>query len=84
MSSKRNANLRGLRALTLEENVKSITVKIPDQLHRQMELLVQEGWFRDSEEILNLALRKFLNSHRPALMEKHILDDVEWALRGGK
>jgi Arc/MetJ-type ribon-helix-helix transcriptional regulator len=64
--------------------VKRITGRIPDQLYCQMEALVNEGWFRDREEILNLALRKFLNSHRPEMLEKHILEDVEWGLRGGK
>jgi Arc/MetJ-type ribon-helix-helix transcriptional regulator len=57
---------------------------IPEQLYRQMETLVREGWFRDREEILNLALRKFLHSHGPELMAKHIREDVEWGLRGGK
>lgn len=64
--------------------MKRLTLDIPDQLDRQMKKLVQEGWFRQEEEILVLALRKFLNSHRPELMESQVLEDVEWGLGGGK
>lgn len=64
--------------------MKRVTTEVPDKLFREMEALVHEGWFRDPAEIATLALRRFLASHRPELMEKHILDDVEWGLRGAK
>ena len=65
-----------------KNTVKRLSVDIPERLQRQLETLVQEGWFRDPEEIVNLALRKFLESHHPDLMEKHIREDVEWGLHG--
>ncbi len=64
--------------------MKRITFSIPDQLYKQMETLLRDGWFRDCEEILNLALRKFLNSHRPELLERFFREDVAWGLHGGK
>ncbi len=36
----------------------------------------------DEGELLSEALRRFLDIHRPELMEKCIRDDVEWGLRG--
>lgn len=64
--------------------MKTIKAKIPDKLYEQMDQLVKEGWFRSQEDIIDDAIRRFLNSRRPELMEKHIREDVEWALRGGK
>jgi hypothetical protein len=34
--------------------------------------------------VVEKAMKKFLNSHRPEILEKHILEDVKWALGGGK
>ncbi len=64
--------------------MKHVKVELPDQLYRQMEMLVTQGWFRDQEEILNLALRKFLNTNRPEFLERFLHEDVEWGLSGGK
>jgi hypothetical protein len=61
--------------------MKTLKAEIPDQLFRQMDSFKQ-GWFRDQADIINQALRRFVDSHRPELMEKYILEDVEWALRG--
>jgi len=63
--------------------MKKIRMEIPDKLYKQMEWLVREGWFRSREDIIDEAIRRFLNVHRPELLERHILEDVENAL-GGK
>ena len=44
--------------------------------------LVKQGWFRDEQDIFYEAIRRYLDSHRPDLMEKFIRDDVEWGLHG--
>ena len=62
--------------------MKSITVECPDQLHEQLQKLVQSGWVKDQQEAMVEALRRFLDSHRPDLQETQILKDVEWGLRG--
>jgi Arc/MetJ-type ribon-helix-helix transcriptional regulator len=62
--------------------MKSITVECPDQLHDQLQKLVQAGWVKDQQEALIEALRRFLDSHRPELQEAQVLKDVEWGLRG--
>ena len=64
--------------------MKQLKVAIPDQLYRQMGTLVKQGWFRDQDEILNLALRKFLNTNRPEMLERFFHEDMEWWLSGGK
>ncbi len=60
--------------------MKTVQTKISDKLYREVESLVREGWFRDEGELLSEALRRFLDTDRPELMEKFIRDDVEWGL----
>ncbi len=62
--------------------MKTIEMDVPEQLYQKAIGLVREGWFRDEQTIFSEAIRRFLDSHRPELMEKHILDDVEWGLHG--
>ena len=62
--------------------MKSVQTEIPEQLYKVAAVLVKEGWFRDETEIFSEAIRRFLDSHRPLLMEKFILEDVEWGLHG--
>lgn len=62
--------------------MKTIQTEIPDQLYKVANVLVKEGWFRDEKEIFSEAIRRFLDSHRLELMEKYVLDDLEWGLHG--
>lgn len=64
--------------------MKTIRARIPDKLYQQMETLVKEGWFGSHEDIIDDAIRRFLNSHRPELMEQFIREDVERVLGGKK
>ncbi len=62
--------------------MKSIEVKIPERLDRQIDALVEQGWFHSRDKVLQEALRRFLEAHRPELMEQFIDEDVAWGLRG--
>ena len=55
---------------------------VPPRLFDQLEKLVDDGWFGSIDEIVREALRRYLITHRPELMERQIRDDVEWGLRG--
>lgn len=62
--------------------MKTVQMEVPERLYKNAVVLVEEGWFRDEKEVFSEAIRRFLDSHRPELMEKFILDDVEWGLHG--
>ena len=60
----------------------TIQAKIPEKLDRQIDALVDQGWFRSRDQVFQEAVRRFLESHRPELMERFVREDVEWGLRG--
>jgi Arc/MetJ-type ribon-helix-helix transcriptional regulator len=59
-----------------------IQAEIPNQLWQQAQTMVQQGWASNLQEIINEALRRYLDSHQEVLTENFILDDVEWGLHG--
>ena len=62
--------------------MKTVQAEIPDQLYQQVKSLITEGWFRNEGDLLQDALRRFLESHHPELMDRFIRQDVEWGLHG--
>jgi Arc/MetJ-type ribon-helix-helix transcriptional regulator len=64
--------------------MKTIQAELPEQLYKKVQSLVKEGWFRDEEDVLSEATRRFLETHEAELMEKFIREDLEWGLHGEK
>lgn len=62
--------------------MKTIQAQLPDHLYHETLSLVEEGWFRDEQEIFLEAIRRYLEAHRPEVMEQFIREDVEWGLHG--
>jgi Arc/MetJ-type ribon-helix-helix transcriptional regulator len=66
------------------DEVQTATVQadVPVRLLTEMQTLVEAGWFRDLDELMVNALRRYVESHRAELMERFIREDVEWGLHG--
>jgi Arc/MetJ-type ribon-helix-helix transcriptional regulator len=62
--------------------MKTVQAQIPDELERQIDELVERGLFPTRQELIQEAIRRFLDTHRPELMERFFHEDVEWGLRG--
>jgi Arc/MetJ-type ribon-helix-helix transcriptional regulator len=62
--------------------MKTVETRIPDRLDRAIDALVEQGWFSNRDEVVQEAIRRFLDIHRPELLEKFVREDVEWGLRG--
>ncbi len=60
----------------------TIQAQVPTRLFMEMEALVNAGWFRDMNDLFLDALRRYLDSHRPELIERFMQADVEWGLHG--
>jgi Arc/MetJ-type ribon-helix-helix transcriptional regulator len=61
--------------------MKSIRIELPEKLAHELDMLVQQGWFRSEEEVIRFALIEFLRRHRLELLEQFQRDDIAWALR---
>jgi Arc/MetJ-type ribon-helix-helix transcriptional regulator len=56
--------------------MKTIQTEVPEQLYKKAQVLVREGWFRDKQNIFSEAIRRFLDAHRPELIEKFVREGV--------
>lgn len=66
----------------MNTETETVQAELPFRLLAQMESLVSDGWFQDINDLIVDALRRFLEVHRPELMEQYIWQDVEWGLHG--
>jgi Arc/MetJ-type ribon-helix-helix transcriptional regulator len=69
---------------TQETKTTVVQIEIPEEMSVQAQTLVSAGWFRNLDEILLDALRRFLEFHKADLTEEFIRQDVEWGLRGNE
>lgn len=60
-----------------------IQTEIPEQLWRQTESLVKNGWAENTQSVIIDALRRYIESHQEALSEQFIREDIDWGLHGG-
>lgn len=61
----------------------TLETEVPSRLLGEMRSLVEAGWFRNLDELVLEALRRYVETHREDLMEEMIREDVDWGLRGG-
>jgi Arc/MetJ-type ribon-helix-helix transcriptional regulator len=60
----------------------TLETEVPLRLFGEMRSLVEAGWFRNLDELVLEALRRYVETHREGLMEEMIREDVAWGLRG--
>lgn len=59
-----------------------IESQLPEELVAEAREFVNDGWAASLDELIAEALRRYLDSHAPALTEQLIRQDVEWGLHG--
>jgi Arc/MetJ-type ribon-helix-helix transcriptional regulator len=60
----------------------NIQAQLPAALLESMQALVEDGWFRDLDDVLVEALRRYLDARPPELLERFARQDVDWGLHG--
>lgn len=65
-----------------ESDSVTLSARVPRQLLAEIEALVEAGWYRDLDDVVLDALRRHAESHREALVEGFVREDVDWGLRG--
>ena len=58
------------------------SVQLPPKLEQQVNVFLKDGWFFDMDTLIVEALRRYLETHKFNLMERFIMEDVEWGLHG--
>ncbi|ANE54729.1 MULTISPECIES: ribbon-helix-helix domain-containing protein [Methylomonas] len=56
----------------------TLQAQIPDQLLKQAQYLVNQGWVTNMDELITEAMRRYLESHREAVAEQFIREDANW------
>lgn len=56
--------------------MKTLNAELPDKLYEQIKTLVEGGWFSNETDVINEALRRFLETDKPeqALIRSVVLD----------
>ncbi|HEX4956238.1 MAG TPA: ribbon-helix-helix domain-containing protein [Thermoanaerobaculia bacterium] len=60
----------------------TLEAEVPSRVLGELQALVDAGWFASLDEAVGDALRRFLDSHREAILEAMIREDVAWGLHG--
>lgn len=60
----------------------TLKVELPQQLHSRPRELVAQGWFSSETDVVQEAVRRFLEARAPEIMARFVMEDVEWGLRG--
>lgn len=71
-----------LAMVTNEGRIIVVQTEILALLLNQAQGLVAAGRFHSLDELIEEALRRFLESHQDKIVEGFIRQDVEWGLRG--
>ncbi len=61
--------------------VKTISVELPERITAEIDALVENGWFADAPELIQVALWEFVRRNRSALAEQFQRADIAWALQ---
>jgi metal-responsive CopG/Arc/MetJ family transcriptional regulator len=62
----------------------SITIELPADLALKLKSYVADGWAASTDEVITEATRRYLWTHRPEVIERHLREDVQMALHEGK
>ena len=57
-----------------------LMVELPDQLREQLRAFVAQGWYSSESELVQEALRRFLEARDPKLAARFVKEDVDWGL----
>ena len=68
--------------MTTDAENTTVQTVLPTRLVAQMESLVASGWFPGMDELIADAVRRYLETHSPELIENYVWQDIEWGLHG--
>lgn len=60
----------------------TIQTELSDKLFQQAQIMVEQGWVSNMDELIAESIRRYLESHQESISERFIKEDIEWGLHG--
>ena len=57
--------------------MKSISVALPENVAKDVEQMIQSGWFANEQEFMRLAVLEFIRHNRLELVERFQREDIQ-------
>jgi putative addiction module CopG family antidote len=62
--------------------METVPAKLTKRIVREMEELIEQGWYANKSELIRDALREMIKKLKIAQLESAIKEDIEWGLHG--
>lgn len=62
--------------------MKSVQTKMPERLLKELNKLVEEGWYVSRSETIRDAVRKLIERRKTHRLEDAMEKDIKWGLQG--
>lgn len=62
--------------------MKTIKINCPEELAKELDRLVADGWEDSREDAIIEAIRRYLRVRQPETLEKNLKADIAWGLHG--
>lgn len=59
----------------------TLTLELPEAVTAELEAAVEAGWFANQAEVVRAAVLDFVSHGKLALLERHQLEDIDWAVK---
>lgn len=63
--------------------MKTLPAKVTSKLIKELDELVNEGWYSSRSEAVRDAIRQLVRRNKIEKIEKDMEEDIEWGLYGG-
>lgn len=57
-------------------------IELPTHLHRDAQACVAAGWHKSLDELIAVAMRRYLETHAEAVARLFVGEVISWGLRG--
>ncbi|NOR69161.1 MAG: CopG family transcriptional regulator [Methylomarinum sp.] len=59
-----------------------IETNIPDELWKQAQNMVEQGWVKNMDSLITESIRRYIEFHQQTTSGTFIREDVDWGLYG--
>ena len=60
----------------------AVQAELPENLVKQAQHFIKEGWATNFNDLITVALQRYLETYNTEFMEYFIREDISWGLHG--